>query len=484
MRFCHLCRLSQERVPFYKGDYMKKIFIFVFALFLLCACTKQTEETAGKSPISVQTQTEPFRKAWELEDTPHVIVPGAEKTEKIETRDKNHFGEYVSYGNDFYFRQYKKRDYNETALGGNYTYVSDRKRDMMCYTENGKLKALFSDNGVGSFYIYEDRFFAMTKTTPDGEIYSVDMKGENRHALAEGCILAADDKRGFLICQNEDLGLFSVNLNSVNWVITPLTLKGSFLAIEDGLVYYQESPEGDEARRGKVLLKRISTDGIGDTVLVQTKPNLYEDASTQGNAMIRRFYLTPYNIYFSYGSIAGTAAMYQGGGVMRVPKDGIGAQKLTDGLVGEDFFVKESGFADYLYFYEALDTVYSCKNLTTGEVTVTDIPSMPVDRMVVKDGMVHWLNADTGMVETIFSAADLQALALTDHLDVDETTEEEYLYALKNTVFSEQFVFTELYRHAPAPEEDIGWRTAYRLVSRAVLVKDRTTGEIKVLDVF
>ena len=466
----------------------KTFFLCLIAVLLLCSCTKQTEETAGKSPHSAQVQTEPFRKSWELKDLPFVITPAGEVSALAQTQDKNHFGEYVDYKGSFYFRQYKKKDYEETAIHQNHGYVEGRKRNMMCYTDKGKLKTLFSDEGVGSFYIFEDRFFAMTRTDTQGEIYSVDMKGENRHVLEKGCILAADEKKGFLICKNEDLGLFSVNLNAVNWAITPLTLNGSFLAIKDGLVYYQESPEGEEAYLGKVYLKRISTDGIGDMILAETKPDLYDDVSAAGKTMIRQFRMTPYNIYFSYGSVGGSAAMYQGGGIMCVPADGIGVRRLTTALVDEHFFVEETGFADYLYFYSFADDVYSRKNLTTEEITATEIVAGPVNQVFMREKELIFLNADTGKTEVVFSKEDLDALELTEDLMLkaltDTPSSDSYIYDFKNTVFSEQYVFTELYRYVPAPEEDIGWRAAYRLISRAVLVKDRTTGEIKVLDIF
>ena len=390
---------------------MKRTISFLLAAVLLlslCACGKKTagapEPTAAPTPSAAPEQTAEARNNCSL---------------------------YVGLDGDVYYRQYDAADVEASGMLGQFAAVPGAEKQMMVRHTDGSTEVLVSDTGAGTIAILGGRFYLQTSEYADGKVYSVDMTGENRTELLDGCILAADEAGGRLICQSGT----------------------------------------DIVRKGALLFQSVRTDGSDTRELARTEPDLYGyPADTAATVVCMQ--AVGDNVYFSYGAYAGTAHVFQGGGILRVGADGSGLTKIA-GTAQEGFYVSRRGGTDYLYYVPDTEESAVCRNVTTGEEEKAAFAS-PIDTPYVDsrtaEGGVY--SDETGTPTVLFTAKDLAGY------DGKYGCGEETLYLVDQVNIVGSLVFFRILRGTHDAANDVGWRTSYTRTSAEVYCRDLTTGQV------
>ena len=428
---------------------MKRTISFLLAAVLLlslCACGKKTagapEPTAAPTPSAAPEQTAEARNNCSL---------------------------YVGLDGDVYYRQYDAADVEASGMLGQFAAVPGAEKQMMVRHTDGRTEVLFSDTGAGTIAILGGRFYLQTSEYADGKVYSVDMTGENRTELLDGCILAADEAGGRLICQS---GTDIVSVRCADGQTVTLASGVTYAGLAGGRVYYSSADaEDDGARKGALLFQSVRTDGSDTRELARTEPDLYGyPADTAATVVCMQ--AVGDNVYFSYGAYAGTAHVFQGGGILRVGADGSGLTKIA-GTAQEGFYVSRRGGTDYLYYVPDTEESAVCRNVTTGEEEKAAFAS-PIDTPYVDsrtaEGGVY--SDETGTPTVLFTAKDLAGY------DGKYGCGEETLYLVDQVNIVGSLVFFRILRGTHDAANDVGWRTSYTRTSAEVYCRDLTTGQV------
>lgn len=433
---------------------MKRITALLLAALLtlsLCAC-------GGKTTIAQKTPA-PERTTIAPEQT---TVP----TQALAV---NNGGLFVGVDDDVYYRQYDAADVEHSGMFGRFAAVSGSEKQMMVCHADGSTEVLFADTGVGPIVLIGGRFYLQTGEYADGKVYSVDMAGENRTELLDGCILAADAQNSCLICQS---GTDLVSINCASGQTRTVASHVTYAGFADGRVYYNSSFTGsDEARKGALLFQSVAADGTDARVLAQTEPDLYGIVSDT-SATVVCMQVVGDAVYFNYGAYAGTAHSFQGGSILRVGTDGSGLEQIAD-TAQEDFYVSRRGGADYLYYYPAGEDKAVCRNVATGDeeaaAFAAPIGTPYVDSRTA-EGCVY--SDETGTPTVLFTAKDLAGY------NGNYGCGEELLYLVDEVNIVGSRVFFRILRGTHDTVNDVGWRYSYKLTDAAVYCRDLTTGQV------
>lgn len=439
---------------------MKRTVSFLLAAMLLlslCACGGRTTAapetpTPETSPVSGQT-----------------AVPTPTEAAV------NNGGLYVGLNGDVYYRQYDASDVETSGMFGNFAAVSGSEKQMMVRHADGSTEALFTDTGVGPIVLLNDAFYLQTSEYVGGKVYRVDMTGENRTELLDGCILAVDEQNDRLICQR---GTDIVSLDPAIGEPRVLATHVTYAGLADGRVYYSSSFSGsDDARRGALVFQSVATDGTDVRTLAQTQPDLY-DYPSDTDATVVCMQAVDDVVYFNYGAYAGTAHAFQGGSIMRVGLDGSGLTKIVD-AAQEDFYVSSRGGTDYLYYVPGelgepgTGEGAICRNVATGaeETAAFAAPiGVPYVDSRTADGSIY--SDETGTPTKLFTSKDLAGY------DRDYGYGEETLYLVDQVNVVGDLVFFRILRGTHDAANDVGWRYSYTFASAEIYCRDLTTGQV------
>lgn len=403
--------------------------------------------------------------------TPETSFVPEQSAAPTQTAAVNNGGLYVGQGGDVYYRQYDAADVETSGMFGRFAAVPGAEKQMMVRHSDGSMEVLFTDTGVGPIVLLGRTFYLQTSEYADGKVYCVDIAGEHRTELFDGCILAVDEQNGRLICQN------GTKIVSMDCVSSGDTYQSRILAdnvtyagCASGRVYYSSaSTDSDDARRGALVFQSVATDGADVRTLAETQPDLYGIVSDTEAAVVC-MQVVGNSVYLNYGAYAGTAHVFQGGRILRVGTDGSGLTKIAD-TAQEDFYVSRRSGADYLYYTRGEDTV--CRNVATGAeepaafaapIGVPYVDGRTADASVYSD--------ETGTPTTLFTAQDLAGY---DH---EYGCSEETLYIVDQVNVVGSLVFFRILRGTHDTASDVGWRYSYTLTSAEVDCRDLTTGRV------
>lgn len=420
-------------------------------LLSLCACGSNT--TAAPETPAPETSSAPEQTA----------APA-------QTAAVNNGGLYVGVDGDVYYRQYDVSDVEASGMFGRFAAVAGAEKQMMVRHADGSTEALFTDTGAGPIVLLSGMFYLQTDEYAGGKVYAVDMAGENRRELLDGCILAADERGGRLICQS---GTNIVSIDCATGASRVLATHVTYAGFSDGRVYYSSSFSGsDDARKGALEFQSVATDGSDVRMLAQTRPDLYGYPSDTDAAIVC-MQVVGGNVYFNYGAYAGTAHAFQGGSILRVGMDGSGLTKIAE-TAQEDFYVSRRSGADYLYYVPGEpDEGALCRNVATGaeETAAFTAPiGVPYVDSRTADGSIY--SDETGTPTVLFTSKDL-----ADYRG-DYGFGEQVLYLVDQVNVVGSHVFFRILRGAHDAANDVGWRYSYTLTSAEVYCRDLTTGQV------
>ena len=293
----------------------------------------------------------------------------------------------------------------------------------------------YREHGEGKLYATDGRFVAYgPKSYPGRGLYLIDTSSENVLRVQEGA---------------------------------------SYETICNGRIYYVLNEDKSFS------LCSVNFDGTNDRVLFSSDNSFteYDDHITFGEMRFPIINGEEY-VYFSYGSVAGTGIFYSGGQIARVKTDGTQAEIIagndTSNLVSPDFSVNADGsieIYDYTRIGEGLyssgmHTFYIEYGLESNDRTVCSIELSNGESIIVLK------QEDATLFPDEFGGLVAGEQDGEWFLDVEEVE----LIGCK--------AFVRLNYCVEAHEADIGWRTGYRRVSSALLMKDLTSGRIDVLDIY
>lgn len=424
----------------------------------------------------------------------------------------NNGGLYVKYGDNVYYREYMDASIEKNALFGNYGYVSNTGKNMVCLHGDGTKEVLFEDFGEGSIYICENRMILQNDnemiSEKDREIYSVSLDGSNYSSYGKGYVFAIDEKSNLLICNDSKYGgrnLFTIEVKSGEK--KPLTACDNFVAFHEGVVYYTEMVMDDElSKMGKVILCSIKSDGSEKMVLAETEPNLY-DYSSEYPTWIYCLQIVNDYLYFSYGTLGGHPPFFQGGNISRVKKDGSGYEILVgrkangvyDDLVGSDFFVAKTSDGENLYYcsdefskyyYDETITAKGYQNgtryvmnLHNKSVDVTSVCPSPLGSPFVENKEVFVYLDNSGQKTKLIAASDYANPELMVELsNGSASSQNEYLFDINGIEVVDGWVFYKT-EYSKFNEEETAGRSAplYDRILSKVYRKNLDTGTVELL---
>ena len=285
-----------------------------------------------------------------------------------------------------------------------------------------------------------------------GTVVSYDKDGKNRQVLYSGYLEAVSENGRFAVCSS---GTTVTILDLNTGTKFTVTNNGSFERLWEGVVYYTVyQSDRKAAQKGQLELRAVNVDGSDDRLMARTAPDLYDGSFSMSDAIVAQMHFDDAGLYFSYGSIAGSGAMFQQGKVMYVPFDGSAPKVVAgqNGLVGADFTVHKDGTVtapeDYYPYFETYRTSYPA------------------------EGGIAWIDPKSGATSVILSTSEYA------RSDVAYTyVETAYVEVTESCAY--------VLAHYGVEDEaySIGWRTGYKRNLSVLYQKDLKTGEITELNI-
>lgn len=357
-----------------------------------------------------------------------------------------------------YYWEYDSASFEGSAALGYYKPIVGETNKLMMQSPSGEKVMIGDMEGGGSLVLTDSSLIFYEKPVDQiggYEICSIDQNSGQTQTYGLGRIEASDGKK--IICS--DTANHSIDSIDAETGERMKLVDGSFLASHDGLIYYQPvEADSGAATKGKVTLAVVDAQGGQQKTLCTTEPDLYAD-DFQGTASIVSMVFKDEYIYFSYGSYEGTTgAVYAGGKIMKVKKDGTEAEIVAgmDGLRAPVFSVSEDG----MVVSQSIDEMYDYIN--------------SMDKYFTRNGSIYFMNENGEPVELVTQAdyASVGSVACGQFND-NEAVTIQFAEKIGNKVYM-------LLDHGVIDQANsVGWRTGYARVNSAMLSKDLDTGTVE-----
>ena len=202
-------------------------------------------------------------------------------------------------------------------------------------------------------------------------------------------------------------------------------------------------------------------------------------------------------VIFSYASYDGSGSFFSVGYLCAVDKDGSNLMFFED-VPGDAFYCtqKDGNINVHMTDYMSQELTHSNKIYTYtilgNEEPLKDYCNQKYGYPEILDGFFNGQfpeGCDIGDV-TIYEDASGKVLKLIDHKDYEqfgyqygirEEGEDSYFTSIYDIEHLGDKVFFTISVEQHDPENDIGWRWAYKMIESAEFVKDLKTGEVKQL---
>jgi len=374
------------------------------------------------------------------------------------------FGYVVEYQGDVYYWKYTDRSFDSVGNIGSQSFLGNVSNQMVRRAPDGTQTVMFEAKGHDEFAIANDRVFYRSSSG----IQVCDLDGQNEMTLSSQNPTRsgwATPDGTYLFYQFYD-GIAVIDTAQETFQM--LVPNANFIACWDGVVYYQPKENDiDAAVNGRMTVAKILPDGTEQADLHTTAADLYDDSFSRGSAMIGQMYFAKDYIYYSYGSIAGSGMVFQGGKIIRMHYDGSEAQVVAGEpeLVAADFIVKEDGSVTSYPASESKALSYSM-----------------VQYEYHSDGTVYQYDRTSGEPIKLLDPADYAA-AGPGLAGVDGNSSNGYSGILIQFI---QEADGKLYYLAHSRTRDLvaPWWGGYTRVSSALMVKDLKTGQVETLYTF
>ena len=420
---------------------MKRTIAFALAALLclaLAACGKDNPE-----PRPTEAVTETATKT--------AVAPTAKEV-------FNNGGRHVQHGGDMYYWEDWTACFEPSGIWGQFADVPGIRRSMMRLGADGKQEGLFIENGYGSIWIYQDRFYLTW--LPDNyrqQIFSAAMeRGDDtgdavdRRELGPGEIFALDEARGLLIAMEDWHGaLLTIDAETGKRAVLVDELADALLYdAASATLYYRDFSAIGERNVVRLRAVDVTTGKVRDIARIDSETlGNFEDADA---VEFDNVWLEEDGLHVFMSGYSGTGRHFMGCAHLIVNLAGGGIEQYDAGdapdysrfAVNKPFDMREiQGYDDYYGWYIRNEKDELAHILTHEDVAPLGLPGGPY---YTDDSF-----GDVGHVEYADGAA-----------------------------------YFSIVSGPRNPEEDIGWREAYDLHSLHVYRKDLATGQTEKLYYF
>lgn len=310
---------------------------------------------------------------------------------------------------------------------------------------NGEETEIIPFAEAGGFAVADDSIYYNV----DGWIFCADTDGKNIEKLVKGKIFDITEDGKYIVYGNGE-ALYTVNTESGK--SAEICDNAVFLDVYRNVIYYSLNEYSMETKCGKVTL--FCSNGEDNRLLCVTASDLYTETSSAGAsaANIAHIHFDDEYVYFSYGSVAGSASVYQGGGISRVRYDGSGYEVLVNG----------EGYTEGEFYVE------NGKAVVITEANA-DASFKYLTKYYQDDETVYLFSEPSGKpVEIIrkeeYRTAPVDGYNLTDYVSCVSLTDNYIIFAYSTCEIN--------------PEKNVGWRDYFDRVSTSFMIVERDGGEI------
>ncbi len=367
------------------------------------------------------------------------------------------FGNVIQIGNNIYYWKYNANSFRNSAINQNYTPIGGAVNHLVCRDMSGKEKVILEIDGTGEIAASKERIF-FNKVNGDYaldyELFSCKYDGSDVKSHGKGQVIASSEDGNYIIAKNDYAIVVYTGTGNLKTKINDARL----IIMSEDRIFYQEYIESSEARNGKTILNSVNFDGTDKKNIYTTETGLYGDGMViaSSTSAIYSPYIQGDYIYYSYGSIAGTGQMFQGGKIVKAKLDGTGGSTVKE-VSNSYFIVDKSGNvseAPYEYKYQFTPHGSEFWSIIDGIIGYYDYSSDSVKNVVEKDDY--------------YSTTQSQL----DYYEEDGVVlEEEYIEKTGDKIFYSM----KKGHHNSA--NDMGWRYSYDRVKSYLFEKDLKTGK-------
>ena len=381
---------------------------------------------------------------------------------------ENNGGNVVGFQENLYYWKYNAQSFSEIGIFGSYEVQNDIVNQLVCRHADGSEDVILNAAGNGQIFIVGERIYLTNGTN----LYSVKLDGSDRVEHGEYLPKSADETNGTLLVRNYAANGEFYLLDSVSHQMNRFTSYGDqFLGELNGYYYFMQSEAVNKATLYQALPDGSEVKML-DQVEVDDPAILYMD--------ILEMQQLGDTLYYSYGFYAGTAGVFQAGGIRSVKTDGSGGQDCVPygSLIAEEFVVEDEDGQVLLYYQGEGDT-YGCyigywedypyegctmKNLATGETAPSDFALSRPGSFVCMNGGIYRLLPNSHIYQAILPAESAEGFQF---IDSPQGTEDEIALISNLDIIGEEVVFTVdvCLRY---PDMDHGWRPCYDRESSTV----------------
>lgn len=405
---------------------------------------------------------------------------------------------YAQWEGNIYFRQYSDEDVEKGALWANFDDVPDTEKELMCLTSDGEIVQVGTDYGCGTMFIVDGRLYSQRYTTwEDGEknrmgytVYSCNLDGSDVKEYAAENVLAVRGSR--IICDGNWWSKPMLTVIDTRTGQEKILVEGESYYLgstEEEIFYYVQEETGDDIHYDTVFysvdyegnIRKVTTITVAECLdlepINEDSPYAYIHA-----IQIPQFMILGDDLYFSAGYYAGSANMFQGGGIYHVKKD------------GSDREVLAATYTEYFYVYddETNRTLYcrpADRKLEAGKMAAIGLwGETPQDIHLREPYDTYMKPYVHGSTNSILSYPDTSGICyvLLTSRDSENLSIETYVdgglnQSIKDIEYLNGKLFFGVTDVTYNPEESIGWRDGYDRGRTAYYCKDLESGEIRLL---
>ncbi|MBE5870692.1 MAG: hypothetical protein E7294_05485 [Lachnospiraceae bacterium] len=406
-------------------------------------------ETADSKepPKETQETSEPEKQEMNTEETDGESETAAEtKPSEPEKELWNNGGLFVQYRDQVYFHAPDKEGMQATALFGE--YLSNESGTTMLYsydTTNGELKEICHDHGFGSLVFSEGELFLEEIETVDGEDKSVvkrlNLKSGESVEMTEGSLLGGDGEGTYAaaLYYSEGTPVLCVYCGEQKCLEMEVENFINFVGITKEHLIYQTGDYDEQVFE----LKSLNLDTAQIMTLGELPKGEYEPWG-----MPDQFVGDGTHFYMTYGFYEGTGHFFAGAYLIEADAD------KENSLKAEEM--------------KSVETNEKSPAIALKDGRAQTVDGIPLSAGILPGSEKLGYYDETGKAVPV---ADGYAYERSDET-VTETEAAEYVNGML-------FVVKNVSDHVP--EEDIGWREAYRRRETTFFKIDPASGEAQIL---
>lgn len=363
-----------------------------------------------------------------------------ENRDEIESETNNSInqsteaGSFVEYNGELYFWKLSSDSKEEISLGQFY-YVPGSENDLVKLDKEGNEKIIYTGEGTGKILIVNDKIYSSygkDENDEYGMIYSIDMNGENKVEYKSGEIKT--NIGNYIICQT-DLGGDIFRINTITNEVEVLKENANFLKCIDEKIYYYEPYDSEEE-----ILKIGTITDDSDNGIVATITNDEFGELADGNkleVLLIRKENDEVRIHVGYRS---GSARY--------------VQHVKAIVLGKEGKAKKE------------DVEYSIESMDYREITeiINDA------NVICVDGL-EYINKETNQEVQIMTKDELNK-------EFGFVSDSEHSINVYDYTVIGRDIYIVLDYGEHYPEEDIGWRYAYKRLKTVCFKYNIDTDEI------